>query len=409
MLKNKEVKCLLLGEIIILFIVCLIGYGFHSIIYNQYKLELIQNNSYIISAFIKNHPEYEEELVEAIMTNKGDTEVGLQILHKYGLDQVDTLDYLNDFEKLRSHLLLYGFIFVLVVFGLLSILYFYFVKRQYWKMNEIEEYMGQVLQGNYSMDIRDYEEGQVSCLKNEVYKLTIRLKEQSDQSLKDKQELEQILSDISHQLRTPLTSMYVINDLLEKEDIEKSMKKEILRKNRRQLERIEWLVTSLLKMSRLDNGSILFKLEKVPVRELVKNALEPLNIPMELKNINVEVECLPEIVVMVDVHWTIEALVNILKNAYEHTLDGGNIHIKVIDNPIYTDIQIMDTGTGISSQDLPHIFERFYTGSVGKESIGIGLNMAKKIIDKELGDISVTSLEGVGTTFSIKFYKNVSE
>lgn len=408
MLKNKEIKLLILAQFFIFLFICLLGYGLHKVIYTQYKQELIKNNSYLVSAIIESHPEYKEELMESIITGKGNLDKGLEILTQYGLDSIESLDYLHDFDALNTNLFLYEIIFIIITFILLSILYWWFVIKQYEKMNHLGNYMNKVLLGDYSMDIRDYEEGQVSRLKNDIYKLTVKLKEQSDNANKEKVELEQILSDISHQLRTPLTSMYVIHDLLEKEDIDSTMKKEFLKKDRKQLERISWLVTSLLKMSRLDSGSVVLKEETILLSQVVKDALDPLLIPIELKNINVQIEN-AEIPVMVDIRWTTEAFVNILKNAYEHTPEFGTITIQVTDNPIYTEVNIKDTGEGILDKDLPHIFKRFYTGSSNKESIGIGLHMAKKIIEKEGGDIMVTSSKGVGTTFHIKFYKNVMD
>lgn len=236
--------------------------------------------------------------------------------------------------------------------------------------------------------------------------MTIKLKEQNELSLKDKIYLQDTLSDISHQLKTPLTSMYVINELLYDDKLDKSLKKELLNKSKKGLERIEWLITSLLKMSRLDSGSEKLILENVKLINIINKTIEPIRIPLELKNINLNVSCSNDIKVNVDVNWTTEALINILKNAMEHTLENGNINIVCSDNPLYTMISISDDGCGISKKDLPHIFERFYKGMSNKESIGIGLNMSKKIIENENGNISVKSKENEGTTFIIKLFKN---
>ena len=111
--------------------------------------------------------------------------------------------------------------------------------------------------------------------------------------------------------------------------------------------------------------------------------------------------------VLLDPHWTVEVFVNVLKNAYEHTEENGKIIISISDNPLYTEVSIQDTGSGIKKEELPHIFERFYTGSGNKESIGVGLNMAKKVMEKQQGEIYATSIQGEGTNFFIKFYKNM--
>lgn len=277
--------------------------------------------------------------------------------------------------------------------------------KQTKKIRNLSSYMNGILNNNYSLDIRDYEEGDISNLKNDIYKMTIKLKEQSDLSLKDKKYLEEVLSDISHQLKTPLTSMYVINDvLLTDKKISDEKKQEFLVKNRKELERIEWLVTSLLKMSRLDSGSETLKIKEVKMGNLIKKVLEPLEIPIELKNQELVLDYDANLLLHIDLNWTAEAMINILKNAYEHTPENGKISIISKDTPIYTEINITDNGEGIDPSDLPHIFERFYKGKHNKESIGIGLHMAKKIIHLEKGEIEVTS-NSKGTTFHIKFYK----
>ena len=288
---------------------------------------------------------------------------------------------------------------------LTDILVWYQLYKQSKKIRELSFYMNNILNNDYSFDIRDYEEGDISNLKNDIYKMTVKLKEQSDLSQKDKRYLEEVLSDISHQLKTPLTSMYVINDvLLSDKNISDNKKQEFLMKNRKELERIEWLVTSLLKISRLDSGSEKIRIKEVSLKELIKKVIEPLEIPIELKRQELVLNYDPKIKLNIDINWTTEAFINILKNAHEHTAEEGKIIISSKDTPVYTEIEIIDNGEGINSKDLPHIFERFYKGKNNKDSIGIGLNMAKKIINLEKGEIKVIS-NSRGTTFNIKFYK----
>ena len=332
---------------------------------------------------------------------------------------------LRDKEN-KKLLLLHGIILLLLIFSLITlkielniillvtmfylitiIITWYHLYKKNKKIKNLSTYMNNILNNNYSLDIRDYEEGDLSNLKNDIYKMTVKLKEQSDSSQKEKKYLEEVLSDISHQLKTPLTSMYVINDvLLSDKKIDDSKKQEFLIKNRKELERIEWLVTSLLKMSRLDSGSEKIIPKETKLDDLIKKTVTPLEIPIELKNQHLILDYDKNIKLNIDLNWTTEALINILKNAHEHTKENGTIQIKVKDTVIYTEIEIIDTGEGISTTDLPHIFERFYKGKTNKESIGIGLNMAKKIINLEKGDIKVISNSN-GTTFNIKFYKQI--
>lgn len=406
MLKNKEVRELILIEIIVLIIGIVSILLLNKYSYETYKEAIIENNLYIIDSIISKHPELENEVIDGIINHDISKSESYEILNKYGLDRLDTVDYLNDNsyinKSIRKYNIIYISILIIIVFSILII----YINKIYNKIRKLSIYTNDILNNKYNMDIREYSEGDISNLKNDLYKMTIKLKEQNELSLKDKIYLQDTLSDISHQLKTPLTSMYVINELLYDDKLDKSLKKELLNKSKKGLERIEWLITSLLKMSRLDSGSEKLILERVKLINIINKTIEPIKIPLELKNINLNVSCNSDIKVNVDVNWTTEALINILKNAMEHTLENGNINIVCSDNPLYTMISISDDGCGISKKDLPHIFERFYKGMSNKESIGIGLNMSKKIIENENGNISVKSKENEGTTFIIKLFKN---
>lgn len=406
MLKNKEVRELILIEIIVLIIGIVSILLLNKYSYETYKEAIIENNLYIIDSIISKHPELENEVIDGIINHDISKGESYEILNKYGLDRLDTVDYLNDNsyinKTIRKYNIIYISILIIIVFSILII----YINKIYNKIRKLSIYTNDILNNKYNMDIREYSEGDISNLKNDLYKMTIKLKEQNELSLKDKIYLQDTLSDISHQLKTPLTSMYVINELLYDDKLDKSLKKELLNKSKKGLERIEWLITSLLKMSRLDSGSEKLILENIKLINIINKTIEPIKIPLELKNINLNVSCSNDIKVNVDVNWTTEALINILKNAMEHTLENGNINIVCSDNPLYTMISISDDGCGISKKDLPHIFERFYKGMSNKESIGIGLNMSKKIIENENGNISVKSKENEGTTFIIKLFKN---
>ena len=406
MLKNKEVRELILIEIIVLIIGIVSILLLNKYSYETYKEAIIENNLYIIDSIISKYPELENEVIDGIINHDISKSESYEILNKYGLDRIDTVDYLNDNsyinKTIRKYNIIYISILIIIVFSILII----YINKIYNKIRKLSIYTNDILNNKYNMDIREYSEGDISNLKNDLYKMTIKLKEQNELSLKDKIYLQDTLSDISHQLKTPLTSMYVINELLYDDKLDKSLKKELLNKSKKGLERIEWLITSLLKMSRLDSGSEKLILENVKLINIINKTIEPIRIPLELKNINLNVSCSNDIKVNVDVNWTTEALINILKNAMEHTSENGNINIVCSDNPLYTMISISDDGCGISKKDLPHIFERFYKGMSNKESIGIGLNMSKKIIESENGNISVKSKENEGTTFIIKLFKN---
>lgn len=370
-------------------------------IYDNYNKKET-NDKYLVIGNIINSNNDKDKLILGYLHNQN-----IDIGKNYLNDNI-TLNINNQIynHNLKRNLIIYSASSTFICYILFMLLIILYKKSQDKKINEISNYMNSVLNGNYSLDIRSYEEGRLSILKNDIYKITVKLKEQTDMAINEKNNLEMILSDISHQIKTPLTSMYVINDLLKSDKLSKKEKIEFLNKNKSQLERIEWLVTSLLKLSRLDNGFVKLKKEKVEVAKLIDNCLNPLLIPIELKNQNV-VKQIDNFEIDIDFNWFSEAIINILKNAHEHTNAFGTIKIETSDNSMYSSIIISDNGTGISKQDLPHIFERFYKGDNQKESIGIGLNMAKKIIDLSGGEINVLSTPSVGTTFIIKIYKNI--
>ena len=397
-MKNRKIYFILFTLVFLLGLVQII------IIFNEktkiYRNNIINNNAYIINAIIEKHPELEKEIIEDLIQNKKN--VDRTILEKYGLDNTDIISY---YDVENNNLLKDEIIKYLVFVLSLVFIYVLYVINENRKIKQIDKYIKDILNNKDTFDIRDYNEDELSKLKNDIYKITMLLKEEKENTLSEKKNLEVILSDISHQIKTPLSSMYVINDLLLDDNLDKKKRKEFLNKNRLQLERIEWLVTSLLKISRLDSGTIKLKKEKININNLIEKVVEPLKIPIELKNQKLIINSPNDLFIKVDLNWTIEALINILKNAYEHTKINGEIKIDVLDNPIYTEINITDNGEGISKDDINHIFERFYKGENNKESIGIGLNMAKTIIEKENGIIEVTSEKNKYTTFKIKFYK----
>ncbi len=407
MLKNSEVKKLLIVNFIILFFAILFCILLGITNFNTYKKELIKNNSNLIGSIIKDHPELEVQIINNLMDNNFDNaEYGLEILKKYGLDDIKYLDYLSNNNKLKTDSLIYNIIVVIFIFMAYFIVHYVFLRKQYAKINKIDKYLDNILNDNYNFDIRDYMEGDISNLKNDIYKVTVRLKEQNELSLKNKKALEDTLADISHQIKTPLTSMNVINDILIDNELDHKSQIEFLNKNRNQLERIEWLVTTLLKISRLDSGTVVLKREKVNICSLIEKTIEPIRILAELKSITIDTNINSDYFSL-DFNWTVEALTNILKNACEHTNNNGKILIEVLDNPLYLNIKITDNGSGMSKEEQKHIFERFYKGAHNKDSIGIGLNMAKKVIDLQNGSIDCISNKDIGTTFDIKFYKKV--
>lgn len=270
----------------------------------------------------------------------------------------------------------------------------------------MQKYMDNILIDNYNIDFNTYDDNVLSSLKDDIYKMTIKLKNMADNSNKEKKYLATTLSDISHQLKTPLTSLFVFNEILKQDNLDLKTRKEILEKSEKQLERIKWLITSLLKMSQLDSGSITLQKDKVNLQKLINESCEPFLISLDLKNVKLQINIDKKAFIICDKNWTIEAISNIVKNALEHVKENGTITIQSITNPIYLKLEIIDDGEGIKAEEINHIFERFYHGNKNKDSIGIGLNMSKMIIEKQKGHIEVESKLNKGTKFSIYFYHN---
>ncbi|WP_339190974.1 MULTISPECIES: HAMP domain-containing sensor histidine kinase [unclassified Paenibacillus] len=280
-----------------------------------------------------------------------------------------------------------------------------------WRYREIEKlsgYLRQISSGNYSLDVRDNQEGELSILKNDIYKVTLMLSEQRLLLQEDKIKLTNAISDISHQLKTPLTSMTVMADLLSDPDLDVEKRIEFTRKISLQLDRIGWLVSSLLKFSKIDAGTIQFKKDSIKVKKLVQKSMEPILIPMDIKEQRILIEGEDATSFIGDYNWTTEAMINILKNCVEHTPAGGEITISFAENTLFTEIVITDNGKGIPKAEIPYIFKRFYKGTnANEDSVGIGLALAQSIITEQNGTIDVVSEVGKGTQFRIKFYKQV--
>ncbi len=285
----------------------------------------------------------------------------------------------------------------------------FFTRSRYRDIERLTGYLRKIYGGDYTLDIRDNREGELSILKNEIYKVTLILSRQAQLLQDEKKQMADAISDISHQLKTPLTSMSVMAELLQDEKLDTEKRRTFSKNLEAQLTRMEWLLSALLKLAKLDAGTVIFKKERVAVRELFQRVTRPLLIPMELKEQTLVLEGEEQTEFLGDAEWTCEALINILKNCIEHTGVGGTITIRYTQNPIYTEVVIADNGSGIDKEDLPFLFQRFYKGkNASPDSVGIGLAMAQSIIAGQNGDISVTSKKGEGTRFSIKFYRQVS-
>ncbi len=279
--------------------------------------------------------------------------------------------------------------------------------RRYRRIADLSDSIDKILHGAEDVKFEEYKEGEVAILSSEIHKMVIRLREQASQLLADKRFLSDSIADIAHQLRTPLTSMNIVVDMFSDAELSDEKRFDLLAEMMQSLNRIEWLINTLLKMSKIDADTVFFEQKEYNVKEMIDRATAPLAVPLDINGVALKVNVPEDAVIRGDMMWTGEAIGNILKNCMEHTPEGGLIEINVKHTPIYTEIVIQDTGTGIDPEDIPHVFERFYRGKVAlNTSIGIGLALTKMIVERQSGTIRVDNRPEPekGAQFTVRFY-----
>ena len=296
---------------------------------------------------------------------------------------------------------------LLAVSAVIVLIQFRMLSKRTEKLSKLCDDIDEILRGADTADFSEYREGELSILSDEIRKMTVRLREQNSALYKDSQFMKEALEDMSHQLRTPLTAMLLVLGMLREPELTAQQRAEHIRELHRLLSRMQWMLETMLGLSRLEAGAVEFKAEDIPVKELITEALEPLSISIELKNITVSTEIEGSPVFRADRQYCTEALVNILKNCTEHAPEGGTIKISAAENAVYTGITVTDSGSGIPEQELPRIFERFFRGSeFGKNGYGIGLAFARKIIALQNGSLQVRNAPPLGAEFEIRMYNN---
>lgn len=404
-MKNKiELKkmCITSCIVIIIFLIT-----FSILIYKQYKTYTYNFNQKIagiIDDVLEKYPDIEKREIVEILNSSDKT--NNEILREYGIElDKDSviLENNTDFQKFIIIDISTLIVFILI----LSIIFFKYNHSESKKINEITKYIEEINRGNYKLNIEENTEDELSILKNELYKITIMLKEVAENSQKDKTTLKDSLSDISHQIKTPITSILIMLDnILSDENMPEDIKKDFIKDIKREIINIKFLVESILKLSKIDSNSIKFIKKEVFIKDIINEAVKNVSMLSELKNIEIIVSGDDSIKTICDLKWQVEAITNILKNCIEHSYENRKIYINYNQNNMYTELKIEDNGTGIDAKDLPHIFERFYKGkNSSSDSVGIGLALSKSIIESNNGYIQVDSKLNKGTTFIIKYLK----
>lgn len=373
----------------------------------EYQKIVNESIAEILGKIKEEYPNVKEEEIIKILneSNEGKSE-GQKVLQKYGIN-IKENPAIEAMENQEQEIMIINVVSIGVsVILLLIIVNIYYHSRNK-KIQEIIKYIEAINNKNYDLKIAENTEDDLSNFRNELYKIAIMLKEQASQSINDKKALQTSLEDISHQLKTPLTSISIMLDnIRENPNMDEHTRQEFIYEISRQINWINWLVISLLKLSKLDSNTAVFVQKEIKVEDLINNVVKNLAIPIDIKQQNVIVNGSSDVMFVGDYNWQLEALTNIVKNCIEHTVENKNIYINWEENNFYTKIAIKDEGVGIDKKDVKHIFERFYKGKNSSEnSVGIGLALAKSIIEKDNGYIICVSELGRGTTFEIKYMK----
>lgn len=297
--------------------------------------------------------------------------------------------------------------FMLALGALLTGAHLLFTRRRYAAIRELSAVLDRILHGEDASPIAEETEGELSILKTQIRKMTLRLNESAENLLREKNALSDAMADLSHQLRTPLTAVNLVVSTLESETMTDERRLRLTRELEGLLRRMEWLVETMLKMSMIDAGAIVFAPKRISAEALIRLAASPLEIPMELKGIAFEAEA-ENASLVCDPAWTAQAIGNLLRNAVQHTPAGGRVRAEARETPLFTEIRVLDTGEGFAPEDIPHLFERFYKGKNAKEnSVGIGLAFARQIAAAQNAALTAENRPEGGAAFLLRFYKQV--
>lgn len=375
---------------------------------NIYEYHTYTNNfnnkiGAIINVIKDKYPEITDKEIITIL-NSNDFESN-DFFTKYGIDIDNKSVLLNNNKDYHTFLIVNMSFLALSIVTLLIV----FIRYNHKKENDIKEIIKcieQINKKNYELQIDSMSEDELSILKNEIYKTTIMLKESAENSNKDKMNLKKSLEDISHQLKTPLTSILVMLDnIIEDPDMDINVRNDFIRDIKRNAVNINFLVQALLKLSKFDSNTVHFIKKEYNLKNIVNESIKNVSPLCDLRNINIELKIKNNSKIICDSKWQIEAITNILKNSIDHSKDNQKVMINVENNNVYSTVEIKDFGDGISKKDISHIFERFYKGeNATSDSIGIGLALAKTIVEEDNGNISVESNKN-GTKFTIKYFK----
>ena len=347
LLKRKTlIKVLLTNIVIVLLfiIIFVVVIKMQNKVYSKIVNEKIND---IINNVMEKYPEVKEEDILKIINNRDDSSEN--ILEKYGYD--DELSYIKELrENINKNLI--NTAVLIGIFGIASLsIFMRYVLIQEKELKEINEYIKEVNNKNYSLKIEDNKDGELSRLRNELYKTTVILREAAENSEEEKEKLSIAIADISHQLKTPLTSIRIMLDnISDNPDMPQEIREDFIQDISKQVEHMSSLVISLLKIAKFDAGTIKMENEEIDAKKLIDSVINNLAILIEIKEIEVITKIDEKAIFIADYKWQQEALTNILKNAIEHSQPKSNIYIIVENTSIFLEIKIKDEGQGIEQR-----------------------------------------------------------
>lgn len=375
---------------------------------SRYQSNSRQETAALIGSIAKAHPDLDHaEIVKALSgtSDPATTKLGEDILQEFGFYADELVGSSSEKFSRETFWLILGVICIILI---LLISYFWWRDwRDERQVAQLVEYLQRLKDRVYELKLDENTETRFSLLTNEIYKISVLLKENAEYNRRQRQNLETALADISHQLRTPLTSLQVlIDNIYDDPEMPVAVRQDFLRSVGRQIESMSNLVTTLLNLAKFDNGSITLHQLPVKVGELMQEVHQNLAVLADLKDVKIVSQGDLDAKVNLDRRWQAEALTNVVKNCIEHSPSGSEVKISASDSPVFLKLVITDQGEGIAPGDQRHIFERFYRAkNATAGSVGIGLAFAKTVIEADNGQISVASKVGEGTTFTIKYFK----
>lgn len=407
---GKETKTLLIAITAICLVSFLLAGGIATLLAKNFQQELLLHDYGVAGHLLSN----ESELSISAFTsqpNENDIERGKEALASIGYDETASMRFLPAVQTYRNQAMLSIFLLLVFLFGAICLSLFLYLRCQHRAFSNAENTIRQFLDGNTTSRIECSQAGDWYSLFHAINEMATILSAHAENQRQTKEFLQDIISDVSHQIKTPLSALKMYHEIIESHKDDAATVSSFTEKSQREIKRMEDVIYTLLKLARLDAGII--QMEKVPenLSVLMQDVLERFETWAEREHKTITLSGKEDIVLSCDALWVSEAIGNIVKNALEHTENGGHIGVKWSQSPLMTQIEISDDGKGIHPEDLYNIFKRFYRSRFSSDvhGIGLGLPLAKSIVEAHGGTISVTSSLGAGTTFTLNFFNLTDE